>query len=171
MRYAVESGNGQQDHSARNESSSAISLKSRRKQKATLESLLRACAGAAPRLEGLEPRTLLSTLPLPNIGIRTDISGGGNNINQSSPSISYDPKNPPKLVSVYTTNNPNAGGNQKVFIGGAYSVNGGASWTTFAVPGNVINPATIGQGQTPQPFERATDANVAFDLNDNFYLV
>src|SRR6184192_3982519 len=63
-------------------------------------------------LEVLETRTLLATLPVPSATSHPDISGGGNNINQSSPSISYDPVNPLKMVTVYTTNNPNANGDQ-----------------------------------------------------------
>src|SRR5436190_994113 len=119
MRYVVSSVTGQQGGSARSDSAN----KSRRKQKLAHEVLSLACARTIPGLEMLEARTMLSTLPLPNIGTRTDVSGGGNGIDQSSPSVSYDPANSQKPVAVYTTNNPGAGGNQKVFIGGSYSVN------------------------------------------------
>ncbi len=119
--------------------------------------------------EVLEPRTLLSTLPLPTVTTHTDVSPGPADVNQSAPSIAYDPKNPQKLVMVYTTNDPDAPGTQVVFTSGQYSSNGGASWTSFNIPDNVIDPTA--SNSQPTPYQRATDASVAFDLNDNFYIV
>ena len=81
-------------------------------------------------LEGLESRTLLSTIPMPLIShsAADDLSGGRSGINANTPSISYDPNNPQKLVMVYTSNEPDVSGTQKVFIRGKYSNNGGAVW-------------------------------------------
>src|SRR5437870_867396 len=131
MRYVTALGAGVSEHAQ-----SDLNAKQRTGSRtaAARRMLSRACLPVLT-LEGLESRTLLSTLPAPTITSHTDVSGGGGGINQSSPSIAYDPSNPQKLVTLFTTNNPGSGTTQTVFIGGKYSINGGASWGTFAVPG------------------------------------
>src|SRR5687767_11048071 len=121
-------------------------------------------------LEGLEPRQLLAVLPAPNISGHTDISGGGDNVNQSSPSIAYNPSNPQKLVTVYTSDQPSASGFQKVFVEGRYSINAGATWESFSIPNNLVNPTISPPFELQIPYTQATDATVGFDLNDNFYI-
>ncbi len=147
--------------------------RSRRRRKAQQQQLsreiLRRAALPALGLEGLEQRTLLSTLPTPTITTHTDVSGGGTDVNQSAPSISYDPSTPQKLVTVYTSNQPDATGEQRVFIQGRYSNNGGATWNTFSIPGNIFDP-NISTAADKHLYSRATDASVGFDLHDNFYV-
>src|SRR3954465_16006440 len=55
-------------------------------------------------LRSLEVRQMLSALPVPSIQTRSDVSGGGTGVNQSSPTIVYNPNNPQNLVSVDTSN-------------------------------------------------------------------
>src|SRR5829696_7863443 len=154
---------------ARNGSSDTIQTNRRRDRRVAARDVLRRAYLPVLAIEGLEGRTLLSTLPTPITSTATDVSGGGTSVNQSSPFIAYDPKNPQKLVTVFTSDVPNSGGTQTVFIGGRYSTNGGVSWQSFAVPNNVTNP-TNSTAQDSFPYEEATDASVGFDLNDNFFV-
>src|SRR5439155_25211204 len=75
-----------------------------------------------------------------------------------------------KLVTVFTSDNPDATGDQKVFVGLRYSTNGGASWTNLNVPGNGVN-FTASDVNSTHFFEQATDVSVDFDLNNTFYIV
>jgi subtilisin-like proprotein convertase family protein len=102
-------------------------------------------------LEPLESRLLLSTLPLPNITGYTTVTGGTH-----TPSVAVDPMNSDFAVAVSSATTS---------ISGAYTTNGGTSWTAFAVPGQITDPTTGGL------FAQATDPSVAFDRNENFYVV
>jgi hypothetical protein len=50
-------------------------------------------------------------------------------------------------------------------IGFATSVNGGASWTSGVLPGLTFNAGAV------VPFERVSDASVAFDARDNVWMI
>ena len=146
-------------------------------------------------LELLETRVLLATLPAitpdPNAPLPIDLaqagsapSGGATNSadgsilnpttntgtieNESSPTIAIDPNNPQKLVAVYTTHIKvvtTTTTTDTTTIEGAYSTNAGLSWTSFSVaPVKTIDP------QTSAAFADITNATVAFDHNDNFYV-
>jgi subtilisin-like proprotein convertase family protein len=119
-------------------------------------------------LEGLEPRTLLATSPLPSPIVvpnsQRDLSANGN-INESTPSIAVDKLNPNKVVAVWTVNDTQA---PQVFVTGSYSNNGGVSWNPLpALP--ILNDPT--KTSAPFQFPQVTDASVAFDRNDNFYIL
>jgi len=169
MSYVDVTGNGQNSH-AQNLNQHGRRGRHLSRKEQTRRALSRAIAPVL-QIEGLEGRTLLSTLPAPLITARTDISGGGDNVNRSNPSIAYNPSNPQKLVSVYTSEETDANGVQKVFIRGSYSRNGGVSWQSFNLPSNIINPAASPPLENPNPYSQATDPTVAFGLHDDFYVV
>ena len=90
--------------------------------------------------------------------------------NESSPTIAIDPNNPQKLVAVYTTHVKvvtTTATTDTTTIEGAYSTNAGLSWTSFNVaPIKTVDP----QSTTGALFAEITNATVAFDHNDNFYV-
>ena len=90
-----------------------------------------------------------------------------NNVNCNTPSVDHDPRNPRCLVTVFTRHAPVGvpPGGQVASVRGAFSLNGGATWSPFALPANLSNPLTRA------PYTRATDANVAFDHEGNGYVV
>jgi subtilisin-like proprotein convertase family protein len=113
----------------------------------------------AQAIETLEPRLLLSTLPLPTISQHQTIGG------TTTPSIVVDPADPNKLVAVYAN----------------------AADSTIDISYAVLDP-TLPPNQTPNwlaggsvtrlpdpiPNEglfTASDPSVAFDRNGNFYVV
>src|SRR5262249_923543 len=92
-------------------------------------------------LESLEPRTLLAVLPgptAPQSPVNVSRTIGGAAGSESSPSIVVNPSNPLQLASVWTRigGNTNAPYNTDttVFVEGAFSADGGQTWTAFAVP-------------------------------------
>ncbi len=134
-------------------------------------------------LESLEARTLLSTLPTPVTALQSLVgesnSGAGNS---SSPSVAIDPLDPQKMVAAWTTFDPNnkldagnSGGQVTTYVQGAYSLDGGVTWTEL--PGDMdadiqtdfsVAPVT----SPPQPdFTQTTDATVAFGRNQEAYLL
>src|SRR5437660_1457060 len=100
MRRGTFVGRGQSDRAQSQLRTSGSSPRQRRR--VAREALSRACQPVLA-VEALETRTLLSTLPLPIISSHTDLSGGGDGVNQSSPSIAYNPQNARKLVTIYTS--------------------------------------------------------------------
>jgi subtilisin-like proprotein convertase family protein len=126
-------------------------------------------------LEGLEPRTLMAVLPPATVTGQIDISASPTNGHETAPSIAIDPVSPQKLVAVWTHDTPNAninGGQTSVFVEGAYSTNAGQTWTSL--PGTLGNARTdFDQVQTSGArfFAQVTDAGVAFDGNNQFYIL
>ena len=119
-------------------------------------------------LESLEPRTLLATIPAALVTLRQAVAPSGGN--QSSPSISVDPTNVQNLAAVWTRLDPNLAPSQTQRVEGAYSTNGGASWSPL--PGGfqfVTDPTS--SATAPAPFPQATDASVAFDRGGNVYVL
>src|SRR5262249_20406132 len=90
---------------------------------------------------------------------------------ESTPSITVDKNNPLKLAAVWTRNDPQITGPTHVFVEGATSSDGGQTW----VPINSLGFAAIlSDPTTSNPittFAQVTDASVAFDRNDNFYVL
>src|SRR5918997_36852 len=77
-------------------------------------------------LEGLEPRTLLATLPAATILNRVDVSNSTGD--ESTPSIAINPANPQNLASVWVRNDPSRTGGNTVVVEAAVSTDGGATW-------------------------------------------
>jgi subtilisin-like proprotein convertase family protein len=119
-------------------------------------------------LEPLEARTLMATLP-PAVVTRTlDVSNSGGN--QSSPSIAVNPTNPLQAVAVWTRLDPNLAPGPTEVTAGAYTNNGGASWSAVFNPATMLTDPTS-SATAPTPFAAATDAAVDFDRNGNFYVL
>ena len=128
-------------------------------------------------LEGLELRTLLSTLPAATLTTSSPMElsgdmGNGPNANEDSPVVAIDPLNPLKMVEVWVNNDtpdilypPFT----QVFIEGEYTLNGGQTWADFGFPEvelpdpNTFNPT--------YPYQQQTNPSIAFDRNGNFYLL
>jgi|GEM_PF-561561 len=121
-------------------------------------------------LEGLEERTLLSTVPAPNVPLNSqiDVSGGGDHHNSSSPSIAVDPTDPTKLVAVWTVDDPHFAPGPQIVVNGAYSTDSGQTWRSLGGFSNINDPTTT---NPPKAFAEATNASVAFDRNHNFYVL
>jgi len=127
-------------------------------------------------VESLEDRTLMSVLPAPVIDPsgHIDIAGAQFNAqvfsggNHNTPSVAVDPAHPTKVVAVWTRDDPSLSGNTKVIVEGAVSTDSGVTWNEFFLPFNLTDPASA--NNNPQPFAQATNASVAFDRNDNFYV-
>ena len=118
-------------------------------------------------LEGLEQRTLMATIPAALVAGQVNISNSGGN--QSSPSIAVNPLNALQLAAVWTRLDANLAPNPTVIVEGAYSNNGGVSWTSFSPSSQVIDFTST--AVPPPLFAQATDASVDFDRNNNFYVV
>jgi subtilisin-like proprotein convertase family protein len=119
-----------------------------------------------PFVEALEDRTLLAVLPSPIVSGHADISSLGGN--QNTPAIAIDPADPTKLVTVYTRRDPGLSAGNRVVVQGDYSIDGGQTWSLFALPPKLSDPST---SNPVVPFTTETDASVAFDRNHNFYVV
>ena len=134
-------------------------------------------------LEWLEPRTLLATIPVVSVSGQTVISPQGTNPNKdntSSPSIVIDPYNSQKMVAVWvrdaTGNSPDIinNGQTATYVEGAYSDNGGTSWTAMSANqfgGNGIIDFSQDQSSGPKYFAQITDPTVAFDGFNHFYVL
>jgi subtilisin-like proprotein convertase family protein len=150
-----------------------------------------------PSVESLEDRTLLDVtpiLPAAQVINRIPISAAGGNL--SSPSIAIDPLHPNRMVAAYLRSDPNSSivpldsvilHPYTIRVDCAFSNDGGATWTVlpeipsasqqsagFYFPINVIDfvktnltPAGIDAWH----FLQSTQPSVAFDRNDNFFVV
>jgi subtilisin-like proprotein convertase family protein len=133
-----------------------------------------------PRLavEVLEDRTLLSALPPPTTLGHSDVSGVGLTQStpvtdsESAPQVAVDPLNPLNLVAVFQRSDPNLAPNPTFVVQGAASTDGGQSWRTFNMPLNPIDPSTVNPNQpgSGTRFGEASDPNVSFDRQGNFYV-
>lgn len=115
-----------------------------------------------PRLEGLEDRTLLSNLPAPSILDRSTLGTAGHD---SSVQSAVNPLNPLKMAMVWVNNGTAATANGSLV--GAFSTNGGLTWSGMTMPSNIIDP--IYRGTTP--FRDQLEPSIAFDRFDNVYIV
>ena len=123
-----------------------------------------------------------STLPSP-ITVGQSYVGSGTtstSANSSSPSVAVDPLDPSKLVAAWITYDPGhpfdgTGGQVTSYVQGAYSLDGGNTWNEL--PGDTdvdiqtdFSVAAVTSGRQPD-FSQTTDATVAFDRNQNAYLL
>ena len=140
-------------------------------------------------LDALESRTLMAVLPapifnstppsnsfsaLPNYqtsGAAVVSTGGGQTTVDSSPTIAIDPLNPLKMVSTWTHNDPSFAPGRTEFVEYGISTDGGKTWRNEGQPGPsfLFDPRTSGTGLTQ--FAQGTDASVAFDRSNNFYIL
>ena len=147
-------------------------------------------------LESLERRELLSTststLPTPTIIQPASLRGGptfyvaGNALtadaSANSPSVAVDPINPLKMVAVWVDHtaagfNVNYVKSVSEYAQGAYSIDGGATWSTLPGFGQGgVNTQqdfslTVPTNGTRNKFTQTTDASVGFDRNENVYVL
>src|SRR5262249_50662225 len=132
-------------------------------------------------LENLEPRTLLAVLPPPAVAtdpltgqpIRVDVSNPSNapfGFNESNPSISASPNDPNKMVMVWQEGAQIPDDSTPINVRGAFSRDGGQTWTALTLPLPVFDPS-LSPDDTTTRLTRVTDPTVAFDRNDSFYIV
>jgi len=111
-------------------------------------------------VESLEERNLLSVLPPPVVPNSVITLDANDREQQNSPIVTIDPVNPQHAVVVWAENvyDPPALPEDQGFsrVQGAYSTNGGASWSLF----NISN----------QSGEQSTDPMAAFNRNGQFYV-
>ncbi len=112
-------------------------------------------------------QTPASTTPVLVAGTPVDVVT--QNSWHNSPLIAVDPLDPLKLVTVYTRHTPAPpAGADTVRVEGAFSINGGQTWTTFFSPFLGFNYETT---NPVVPFTQMTNASVAFDRAHNFYIL
>ncbi len=88
--------------------------------------------------------------------------------NESSPSIAVSPNDANKMVMVWQEGAQIPTAATPINARMAYSLDGGQSWTNFALPLPIFDPALPGGNAR---VNRVTDATVSFDRNDNLYIV
>jgi subtilisin-like proprotein convertase family protein len=98
---------------------------------------------------------------------RIDNTNGDHN----TPSIASDPLNPAIMAVAFTRNDPTFTGDpvQKVLVESQISLDGGQTWSAVTVPLNLIDPTST--AIPPNRLPQATDTNIAFDRQHNFYIV
>jgi subtilisin-like proprotein convertase family protein len=131
-------------------------------------------------LEGLELRTLLSTLPAATLTTSSPMNLSqdvltGPNAKEDSPLIEIDPLNPQKMVAVWVNNDtpdiPTPG--PQVLVDAEFTLNGGQTWATFS-PDQPSPEVILGDPNTFNPvlpYLQQTNPSVGFDRNGNFYLL
>ena len=122
-------------------------------------------------LETLEDRSLLSTVPAPVVALNTTlgVSATTGTGGASAPSTAVDPIDSQKLVTVYTDDGLGTTGAEPIQLRGAFSNDGGDTWTNFTLPGNLTDP-TVVPPAPPIPLPDTTDGTVAWDGSGNFYV-
>jgi subtilisin-like proprotein convertase family protein len=126
----------------------------------------------------------MSVLPPPVITSHTDLIPNNPFFagTHNTPSVAVDPTNSNNVVAMFTTvaatTNPlwePPGDDQTTFIQGAISTNAGQTWNPFRMGSyefTLTDPTEMpSPGDPDNPLEQATDPNVAFDRNGNFYVV
>jgi subtilisin-like proprotein convertase family protein len=124
-------------------------------------------------LEALEERDLLTAVPLPTplvdthtaLGIQSTGGTGGT----SAPMTVINPVDPSLVVTVYVDNGLSNPGSQPITVRGSFSKDGGSTWTNFSMPGNMFDPS-VAPPAPPVQLPQATDATVAWDRDNNFYV-
>jgi subtilisin-like proprotein convertase family protein len=129
-------------------------------------------------LESLERRELLSTLPTPTLTTAASLVSlqASSTSSANSPSVAVDPVDRQKLAAawvVHDTTNPLGNGQVTTFVQGAYSVDGGKSWTPLPLPGNlnVQTDFSASQANGPVFFHQTSDVTVAFGRGENILLL
>jgi len=135
-------------------------------------------------LEGLEPRTLMATIPaaaataLPANLSSLMGNAGGLTTSENSTTVEIDPTNPSKMVALWIDNDPSLVPPYLVqsVLEGVYTINAGQTWTPlFGEPGSglpispiLLDPNTL---NPTVPYLQASNPTVAFDRSENFYIV
>ncbi len=130
-------------------------------------------------MEGLEPRTLLATIPAPtatasvmNLSGLSSVSSGGN---ANSPAVAIDPYNPNIVVAVWSvdlsslTTVPHT----TAIVEAAFSNNAGSTWSGSGLGGvatPLTDPTTI-DSSPPTAYTQVTDPSVGFDANGDAYFL
>ena len=123
-------------------------------------------------LEWLESRTLLAVLPAAQVaGDLLDISPSAGSM--SSPLVVVDRHNPLHLASVWVRNDPDLAPGNVTVVQGAYSNDGGATWTTFSVaPGPQVDQAVAPPASGPRvTYTQTINPQAAFDNNGQLYIL
>jgi subtilisin-like proprotein convertase family protein len=130
-------------------------------------------------LDALERRELLAVLPpvttVGTLPTNPSFSGAGTSSNDSAPSIAINRSNPDQRVAVWTRRDPgNLGGINRAYdsvIQGAFTTNGGQTWTAFNPSrfGQLIDQATL-NATPPLDYNVGRDASVGIDRNGNVYV-
>ena len=141
-------------------------------------------------MEWLEERTLLATLPAATVSAQMNLNTllnesqneGAPSDTYSTPTIVVDPSNAQDLAAVWiktqatgtTLPSFNSGGTQMTsIIEGAFSTNGGTSWTKIAaIPANQFVQTDLSVSQTNGfvGYNEVTDPSIAFDGSHDLYL-
>ncbi|MDG3008110.1 Ig-like domain-containing protein [Paludisphaera mucosa] len=127
-------------------------------------------------LEFLEPRTLMAVLPAPQVaGDVAGISTTGGNV--SSPLVVVDRYDPNHLASIWVRNDPSLAPGNVTLVQGAFSSDGGLSWTNFATLGtSIATPLQVDAGIAPGPngftfYTQTNNPQIAFDNAHNLYVL
>ncbi len=123
-------------------------------------------------LESLEPRTLMAVLPPALVQNQVNISNQTTG-QESSPSIAVNPLNSLQAVAVWNRIGGQLGGPAERptqgRIEGAFTNNGGQSWTSFGAQTPFLTDPTT--SNPTLPFIVGSDAGISFDRSNNFYVV
>jgi subtilisin-like proprotein convertase family protein len=136
-------------------------------------------------LEGLEARTLLATIPAaaptlvngvpqPPVDL-TGLSDVTTDGDAHSPMVAVDPYDSQKIFAVWGVDGSQVvptPGPPTAIIEGAFSSDGGVSWTSLGVNVNPpqLDPLTIGN-TPPSDYAQASNPSVAFDSANNVYVL
>ena len=126
--------------------------------------------------EFLEPRTLLATIPAATAtAAPVNLSGLGTvtgNGNANSPLVVVDPYDSQKVFAVWgvdlSTLSPVP--HTTAVVEGAYSADGGTTWTGINLAAPQLDPLTI-NSSPPTAYTQVTDPSVAFDGQGNVYVL
>jgi subtilisin-like proprotein convertase family protein len=117
---------------------------------------------ATLQAQELEPRQMLSLVPSV---VQRGVIDPSTQFNETSPSIAVNPQNDNQLVAVWTR-----AGDNNTFTGeAAFSADGGATWLAFDI--GAVLTFTAANSNEANPFPQVTDAQVAFDRSNNFYIL
>ena len=126
----------------------------------------------------LEPRTLLATIPAATAtGAPVNLSGLSSvttNGNANSPAVVVDPYDSQKVFAVWGVDLSSLSPvpHTTAVVEGAYSTNGGTSWTGLGEEAAIpqLDVATI-NANPPTAYAQVTDPTVAFDGQGNVYVL
>ena len=111
----------------------------------------------------------MATIPVAMTVGRATISPTSETSDESNPIIAVDPTDTQKLYSVWTRHDTTFQAPVQELFGGAFSVNGGRTWTNFNAQQTLyIDPAS---GDNPQPFAHSVALSVSADRNGNVYVL
>jgi len=106
--------------------------------------------------------------PLKSTAAPTEVSTSRGD--ESSPSIAVNKNNPLQMVAVWTRNDPALPAPTRIVVEGKYTINGGQTWTNLPGLGGVLTDPTS-TATPPIDYAEVTDVSVAFDRDNNFYVL